>query len=69
MKKQANKKIALLLTALVCMLSTRAQFLGIRASNFGGITNVNYNPAIADSRYQFIYNGYDYKQQLHRNER
>ena len=51
MKKQANKKIALLLTALVCMLSTRAQFLGIRASNFGGITNVNYNPAIADSRY------------------
>lgn len=51
MKKQVNKKIALLLTALVCMLSARAQFLGIRASNFGGITNVNYNPAIADSRY------------------
>ena len=46
-----NKKIALLLTALVCIMSANAQFLGIRASNFGGVTNVNYNPAIADSRY------------------
>ncbi len=26
-------------------------FLGLRASNWGGITNVNYNPAIADSRF------------------
>ena len=51
MKKQVNKKFALLLTALVCIMSANAQFLGIRASNFGGITNVNYNPAIADSRY------------------
>lgn len=49
--KQMNKKLALLLTALVCMISAKAQFLGIRASNFGGVTNVNYNPAIADSRY------------------
>jgi hypothetical protein len=49
--KQMNKKVALLLTALVCMVSAKAQFLGIRASNFGGVTNVNYNPAIADSRY------------------
>ncbi|MBL0311095.1 MAG: hypothetical protein IPP77_16025, partial [Bacteroidetes bacterium] len=26
-------------------------FLGLRSSNYGGITNVNYNPAIADSRF------------------
>jgi hypothetical protein len=49
--EKMNKRIVLLLTALVCILSTQAQFLGIRASNFGGVTNVNYNPAIADSRY------------------
>jgi len=41
-----------LLFALLCMaFGMKAQFLGIRASNFGGVTNVNYNPAIADSRY------------------
>ncbi len=49
--KRMNKKVALLFTALVCIMSAKAQFLGIRASNFGGVTNVNYNPAIADSRY------------------
>lgn len=41
----------LLWAALSAYLTTHAQFLGIRASNFGGITNVSYNPAIADSRY------------------
>lgn len=46
-----NKKFGLSLLACASMMSTKAQFLGIRASNFGGVTNVNYNPAIADSRY------------------
>ena len=46
-----NKRL-LLLTILVLMLkiSTQAQYyLGLRSSTFGGVTNVDYNPAIADN--------------------
>ena len=49
--KRLNKKLMLLMILSVSLYSARAQFLGIRSSNFGGVTNVNYNPAIADSRY------------------
>ena len=45
-------KLSLLFIAILFCFSAQAQFLGIRASNFGGITNVNYNPAIADNRYK-----------------
>lgn len=39
---------------LICCiaLSARAQFnLGMQSSPYGGVTNINYNPAIADSRF------------------
>lgn len=40
----------MLCIALVCALGVRSQFfIGLRGSNYGGITNVNYNPAIANS--------------------
>ncbi len=45
-------KLLLFSIVLFFTLPSKAQFLGIRASNFGGITNVNYNPAIADARYK-----------------
>ena len=45
-------KSILLITVLGCLFSAKAQFIGIRASSFGGINNVNYNPAIADNRYK-----------------
>lgn len=51
MKRMKNKWIITLSLFLISM-SVNAQYLGIRASNFGGIHNVNYNPAIADSRYK-----------------
>ncbi len=51
MKKSFLHSIFLLLV-LSSTLISNAQFLGIRASNFGGINNVNYNPAIADNRYK-----------------
>lgn len=46
-----KKKFGIVLLLCFVMVTAKAQFLGIRASNFGGVTNVNYNPAIADSRY------------------
>ena len=46
-----RKKFGLAVLLCISIISAKAQFLGIRASNFGGVTNVNYNPAIADSRY------------------
>lgn len=46
------KKLLLLTTAFILAQFSNAQsFLGLRSSNWGGITNVNYSPAIADSRY------------------
>ncbi len=47
-----NKRIIFLLAAVICMTSVKAQFLGLRASNFGGVNNVNFNPAIADNRFK-----------------
>ena len=32
------------------------QFLGMHSTSFGGVTNVNYNPAIADNHYKFDMN-------------
>ena len=49
--KILNKKFGLSLLACVGMLSTKAQFLELEPVTSGGVTNVNYNPAIADSRY------------------
>jgi len=31
-------------------------FLGMHTTSFGGVTNVNYNPAIADNHYKFDMN-------------
>ena len=40
----------MLITALLCGLAAQAQFfIGLRGSAYGGITNVNFNPAIANS--------------------
>ncbi|MDB5227191.1 MAG: hypothetical protein JWN78_1384, partial [Bacteroidota bacterium] len=50
--KQLNTKLLFFLISIAFFMPSKAQFLGIRASNFGGITNVNYNPAIADNRYK-----------------
>jgi hypothetical protein len=47
-----KKSHVLLLAVLLCGTVAQAQFfLGLRGSNYGGITNVNYNPAIANSPY------------------
>lgn len=47
------KKILLSLSAVCFLLTTlSAQFFqGLRSSPFGGVTNVGYNPAIADNRF------------------
>lgn len=47
------RKTLLVFTYILLFVSASdAQFfLGLRSSNWGGITNVNYNPAIADSRF------------------
>jgi outer membrane protein OmpA-like peptidoglycan-associated protein len=50
--KKLNIRLLVLLVIVCSILPVKAQFLGIRSSNFGGITNVNYNPAIADARYK-----------------
>ncbi len=45
-----NKRSIMLLAALMVGTAANAQFfLGLRGSAYGGITNVNYNPAIANS--------------------
>lgn len=49
--RQTKRRIVLMVLAVATIFQAKAQYLGIRASNFGGVTNVNYNPAIADSRY------------------
>lgn len=49
------KKSILLTLVIYFSLSfnSRAQFfLGLRSSPYGGVTNVDYNPAIADNRFQ-----------------
>ena len=46
------KRSVLLLTIIGIFLglTTKAQFYtGLNTSQFGGVTNVNYNPAIADN--------------------
>lgn len=46
------KKLLLLIPSLLCLSTLNAQFFkGLRSSPYGGVTNVNYNPAIADSRF------------------
>lgn len=46
------RNLLLLLTIFAFQFSVRAQFYqGLRASAFGGVTNINYNPAIADNRF------------------
>lgn len=46
------KKLLLLLSSLICLSTLNAQFFkGLRSSPYGGVTNVSYNPAIADSRF------------------
>lgn len=45
-----NKSTVMLITILLGSVAAKAQFfIGLRGSNYGGITNVNYNPAIANS--------------------
>jgi hypothetical protein len=47
-----NKRWLLLFLPLIAVITTSAQFFtGLRGSAFGGVTNVDYNPAIADSRF------------------
>jgi outer membrane protein OmpA-like peptidoglycan-associated protein len=43
--------LTLTLAILAAGLSNAQFFQGLRSSPFGGVTNVNYNPAIADSRF------------------
>ncbi|MCW5908037.1 MAG: OmpA family protein [Chitinophagales bacterium] len=46
------KKLLLFTTACLPFLFSSAQFFkGLRSSPYGGVTNVSYNPAIADSRF------------------
>jgi hypothetical protein len=46
------KKIILLLSVTLIALCSNAQFFtGLRSSPYGGVTNVGWNPAIADSRF------------------
>lgn len=54
MKKSAKIIVALFLLSL--NITAYGQFLGLRASNFGGVNNVNYNPAIADNKYKLDIN-------------
>lgn len=52
-----RKTIPLFISVFLCISVLHAQyFLGLRTSNYGGITNVNFNPAIADSRFKFDFN-------------
>lgn len=45
-----NKSKVMLLSILLCGFAANAQFfIGLRGSNYGGITNVNHNPALANS--------------------
>ena len=54
-----NKRILLLpiLLLLSLPISVFAQtFIGMHASTFGGVSNVGYNPAIADNHFKFDMN-------------
>lgn len=52
-----KKVIAMHALLLAAALTIHAQFfLGLRGSSYGGITNVNYNPAIANSPYMIDIN-------------
>jgi outer membrane protein OmpA-like peptidoglycan-associated protein len=44
-----KKLLILFLSGMLCNSLSAQQFLGLRASNFGGISNVSWNPAIAGS--------------------
>lgn len=47
-----KKNLLYILCFVLSIGSLRAQFFtGLRSSPYGGITNINYNPAIADSRF------------------
>lgn len=47
-----KKSLFILCVSVLCTEITHAQyFLGLRGSAYGGVTNVEYNPAIADNRY------------------
>lgn len=47
-----NKRSIMLITILLSGMAASAQFfMGVRGSSYGGITNINYNPAIANSPY------------------
>ncbi|HWB64067.1 MAG TPA: DUF5723 family protein [Chitinophagales bacterium] len=46
------KRLRLISLLLAITLASKAQyFTGLRASQFGGVTNVDYNPAIADNHF------------------
>ncbi len=52
-------KLSGFLIILIISLTSRVeaqQFLGMHATSFGGVTNVNYNPAIADNHFKFDMN-------------
>jgi hypothetical protein len=52
-----KKSHVLLFAVLLFSAAAQAQFfIGLRGSNYGGITNVNYNPAIANSPYRLDIN-------------
>jgi hypothetical protein len=47
-----HKRSIALVALLLLVIAANAQFfIGLRGSNYGGITNVNFNPAIANSPY------------------
>ena len=51
-----SKKITLFLTFLIALCSNAQVNQVLQASQFGGITNVSYNPAIADNPFKFDMN-------------
>ena len=56
MKKNYIRFLALVLFILGLHSMKAQTFVGLHASNFGGVSNVSYNPAIADNRFKFDMN-------------
>ncbi|MFN8276646.1 MAG: DUF5723 family protein [Chitinophagales bacterium] len=55
--KQNYQRLLLVIALVSLQWAARAQYNEVmRASQFGGVTNVNYNPAIADNRFKFDMN-------------
>ncbi len=46
----------LFFTLIISQFANAQFFYGLRSSNWGGVTNISYNPAIADNRYKFDMN-------------